>query len=507
MNNQIYTVDRSINREVFLDRISRAESALKCQGVKRNDVIAILLFNDSPYLEISLATARIGAFTVPINWHLTASEIDYILSDCQASIIIAHSHLYKKIEGKIPSNIKAIVVDMPPALLEAQRSSPEKISFESDNVIHYEELLSKSQPDNIEQNILPMGSILYTSGTTGKPKGVRRDAVTPEQSSKLTSVLEKMFGLGKGEVKALVPAPLYHAAPNMYASVISSMGFELVIMPRFDPEEMLRLIERHKISHIMLVPTMMHRLLRLPSNVRGKYDISSLQHVVTTAAHCPPEVKRGITSWWGPILYEFYGGTEIGGVTLCSPAQAIEKNGTVGKVISEAEVRIRGEDGNELQIGNIGEVYGRLNCFPDFTYINRDDQRKEIEWKGLITCGDIGYLDKDGFLFLCDRAKDMIISGGVNIYPAEIESALLENDAVLDCAIIGVPDEEFGESVFAYVVLEKDKSASRNSIEEFLRKRIAGYKIPKNFEFVSDLPREESGKMFKRKLRDQHLKL
>jgi long-chain acyl-CoA synthetase len=294
---------------------------------------------------------------------------------------------------------------------------------------------------------------------------------------------------------------MYHSAPNLYGLFAAQDGGLVIMQPRFDPEELLALIDEYRITHLHMVPIMFVRLLKLPDEVKKKYDVSSLEFVVHAAAPCPPDVKKQMIDWWGPVINEYYGGTETGGVVFHNSEEALRKPGTVGRPIPGGIVRIYDDEGNELGPNQIGEVYLRITDWPDFTYRGRDEERRACERDGLITCGDVGYLDEEGYLFLCDRKKDMVISGGVNIYPAEIEAVLINMPGVKDCAVFGIPDEEFGESLAAHVELQPGAELADAQVREFLGEHMARYKIPKVIEFATALPREDSGKIFKRKLR------
>jgi long-chain acyl-CoA synthetase len=273
-------------------------------------------------------------------------------------------------------------------------------------------------------------------------------------------------------------------------------------MPKFDAESLLQLIEQHRVTSIVMVPTMFVRLLRLPLEVRRRYDISSLRSVHHAAAPCPPDVKHAMIEWFGPIIHEWYGTTESSVVTACNSEEWLAHPGTVGRAIKGARIEIVDDHGAIAPPGQPGELYVGLDFYPDFTYHKRDDDRRQIGRNGLITGGDVGYLDEDGYLFLCDRKKDMVISGGVNIYPSEIESALLSIAAVHDCAVIGIPDPEYGEAVFAVVV--QDGSIDEATIRDVLAKRLARYKLPKTIEFRDSLPRDDAGKLLKRSLREPY---
>jgi long-chain acyl-CoA synthetase len=302
----------------------------------------------------------------------------------------------------------------------------------------------------------------------------------------------------------LLPGPLYHSAPNSFGLRAGRLGGVLVLMPRFEPEEFLRLVARERIDTVFMVPTMFIRLMKLPDSVRRKYDISSLSHVIHAAAPCPADVKRAMIDWWGPVIYEFYGSTESGAVTFANSEDALKKPGTVGKIAPGAELRFIGEDGRMLGRGEIGEIYSRIARSPDFTYHNKPEKRDEIERDGFITSGDVGYIDEDGYVFICDRKRDMVISGGVNIYPAEIESALHACPGVHDCAVFGIPDDEFGEALMAAVVPAPGVALDVAALRAHLKTSLADYKIPKHVEILKDLPREDSGKIFKRRLRDPY---
>ena len=345
--------------------------------------------------------------------------------------------------------------------------------------------------------------MIYTSGTTGHPKGVRRNAPTPEQTIAAERLRALIYGLNLG-VRALLPGPLYHSAPNSFGLRSGRLGGALVLMPRFDPEEFLRSIEAERIDTIFMVPTMFIRLLKLPEAVRQKYDTSSLRHVVHAAAPCPAEVKRAMIAWWGPVISEYYGSTESGALTFATSDDALKRPGTVGKILDGVELRFLGEDGEPLPQGEIGEIYSRVVDNPDFTYHNKPEKRAEIERDGFITSGDVGYIDEDGYVFICDRKRDMVISGGVNIYPAEIEAALHAVPGVHDCAVFGIPDDEFGEALMAVVEPQAGVTLDVADIRAQLKTSLAGYKVPKHLEILKNLPREDSGKIFKRRLRDPY---
>jgi len=294
---------------------------------------------------------------------------------------------------------------------------------------------------------------------------------------------------------------MYHSAPAAYAMGSARLGLSIVLQPRFDAEDMLRLIEKHKVSHMHIVPTMFVRLLRLPAEVKKKYDLSSLRWITHGAAPCAPPVKRQMIDWWGPVINEYYGATETGIVVWHNAAEALRKPGTVGRVVPGATMRIVDEQGRDVKPGEVGEIYLRGPMASDFTYNNDDAKRREIALGELVTVGDVGYQDPDGYLYLCDRKRDMIISGGVNIYPAEIESVLIQMPGVRDCAVFGIPDEEFGEQICAHVEPLAGTAIDATGVRAYLGQHLARYKVPKVVELSASLPREDSGKIFKRKLR------
>jgi long-chain acyl-CoA synthetase len=313
----------------------------------------------------------------------------------------------------------------------------------------------------------------------------------------------RMLGLGT-PVRTVITGPIYHSAPNGYATFTCQLGGFVALQARFDPEELLALVERHRITHLHMVPIMFVRLLRLPERVKAAYDLSSLRFVLHAAAPCPPEVKRAMIDWWGPIIHEYYGSTETSAVTSCDTAEWIAHPGTVGRAIEGAVVRTYRDDGTECATGEVGEVFARLFGWPDFTYHRHSQSRADHEREGLFSAGDIGFLDDDGYLHLRDRKVDMVICGGVNIYPTEIEACLLDMAGTADCAVFGMPDDEYGEALVAVIELDGTRPLSADDVRAHVRRHLAGFKVPKVIEFTTALPRQDSGKVFKRKLRQPY---
>lgn len=299
-----------------------------------------------------------------------------------------------------------------------------------------------------------------------------------------------------------VAAPLYHSAPNAITQFVVAAGdVDLFVDAKFDPEDFLRCVEENRITHAYIVPTMMVRLLKLPEETRAKYDISSLRFTISTGSPCPPDVKRAMIDWFGPVLNESYGASEIGFITLISAEEAIKKPGSVGKIIFGGSVKVLDDNMNELPPNEVGALYIHLPIFGDFNYTNEDGALQEQRQGEFTTVGDIGYVDEDGYVYISDRKKDMIISGGANIFPSEIEAELIQMTEIQDCAVFGAPDDEFGEAVVAAVQCMAGRSVTLEQVCAFLEPRLAKYKMPRKMDLHSELPREDSGKIFKAKLR------
>jgi long-chain acyl-CoA synthetase len=487
------------------ERAACAASGFASLGIGKGDVVALYLRNDFAFFEAATAAGLVGAYSTPVNWHNSPDEASYIFGNSGAKAIVIHADLYRPLAHVMPKGVAVLVVETPPEILSAYGIDP-ALGKQPAGTTLWEEWLKPFEPRAKGPDEAP-GSMIYTSGTTGHPKGVRRNPPTPEQAVAWQAVVGSVMGFdpkygNPADMVTVITGPMYHSAPNAYGLFAFRIGATVILQPRFDPEELLAYIDRYKVTHLHMVPTMFVRLLKLPDEVRKKYDLSSLRFVVHAAAPCPVHVKQAMIEWWGPVIFEYYGGTETGAVVFCDSKEWLAHPGTVGHAIPGAEIRVLGENGEELSKGATGEIVCRMLTIPDFTYHGDDEKRRRSEKQGLIALGDVGYLDGDGFLYLCDRAKDMIISGGVNIYPAEIEAELHKMPGVADCAVFGIPDEEFGEQVFAVVQRQPGADIGESDVRAFLRERIAGYKVPKRVEFRADLPREDSGKIFKRKLRE-----
>ncbi|HTU78492.1 MAG TPA: AMP-binding protein [Solirubrobacteraceae bacterium] len=491
--------------EQLYDGSLRATRGLVELGVGPGDRVALLLHNSIEFVQASLATVPVGAVRVPINWHWRAEEVAYVLADSSAKALVVHAGLLGAIRASIPEGLLVIAVPADAQPLQAGACGDRARDLHGsplDGVLWWPDWLAQYEPWAQAPESAP-ASMIYTSGTTGRPKGVVRSPPTDSQREATSALFGEIFQLAPGE-RTVIPAPLYHSAPNAYASAAVLRGMHMTLMTSFDAEEFLRIVAEERITVVQMVPTMFVRLLALPERVRSRYELSSLRWVVHAAAPCPPQVKRAMIEWWGPIVAEYYGGTETGPVTFATSEEWLARPGTVGRALAQATVKILDGDARELPAGESGEVFMRLDVLSDFTYEGDPRKRRAVERNGLISCGDIGYLDAEGYLYLNDRASDMVISGGVNIYPAEIEACLLSLPGVRDCAVFGIPDEQFGEALAAHVELDDGAQLSAEDVRAHVHARLAAYKTPRVVELVQELPREDSGKIFKRRLRDPY---
>jgi long-chain acyl-CoA synthetase len=473
-------------------RALRATRGLHELGIGAGDRVAILLRNSIEFLEASIATVPLGASAVPINWHWRGDEIAHVLLDSGAKALVVHADLWPAIAPSVPDGLALIVV---PADGDGSAEVP-------DGALRWPDWLAGNAPWAEPSEAAPV-SIIYTSGTTGRPKGVVRMPTADAQREAMQAMLGEIFRLAPGE-RTVIPAPMYHTAPNVYALSAAIRGMDMTIMRSFDAEEFLRIVAEHRVTVVQMVPTMFVRLLALPEHARSGHDLSSLRWIVHAAAPCPPEVKRAMIDWLGPIVAEYYGGTETGPVVFCTSEEWLAHPGTVGRPIERAVVKVLDAEGGELPTGESGEVYMWLDVWPDFTYTGDEEKRRAVERDGLVSCGDVGYLDADGYLYLNDRRSDMVISGGVNIYPAEIEACLLSLQGVRDCAVFGIPDDQFGEALAVHVELHDRARLTAEAVRDHVHSRLAAYKTPRVVEFSDSLPREDSGKIFKRRLREPY---
>jgi fatty-acyl-CoA synthase len=476
-----------------LDRRSNQGAQLfRSLGLKTGDHIALLMENCLPFMEVCWAAQRSGLYYTAISRYLTAEEIAYIVKDCGAKVVITTPQCIAAIAPLIGNAPGA------PIFYITGKAQPGFRSWDE---------ARDAQPATPIADEAAGYDMLYSSGTTGRPKGIKRPLTEPSilvPNPLLKLLCSTMCGMTADSVY-LSPAPLYHAAPLRFNMMCGALGGTSIIMEHFDAEEFLRLAEKHRVTQSQLVPTMFVRMLKLPEETRKKYNVSSLKGAVHAAAPCPADVKARMIAWWGPILIEYYAGSEGNGVTVSTSQDWLAHRGTVGRAVV-GEVKILDDDGNELPAGETGTVY--FAGGPQFAYHNDDDKTKRAyNERGWSTLGDVGYLDAEGFLYLTDRKAYMIISGGVNIYPQETEDVLITHPAVADVAVFGVPNEEMGEEVKA-VVQPHDMRKTGKELEAeliaFCRQHLSPIKCPKSVDFEAELPRTPTGKLVKRHLRDRY---
>ena len=466
------------------------------QGLRRGDSVALISPNSPLYFITYWAAIRSGLYITAINNNLSVDEAAYIVNDCGARAFVVHGAL---------ADVGEKLIDLTPRV-ELRLAAGGPIPGHRDFDTALAAVSAEPLPDQ------PIGrDMLYSSGTTGKPKGIKAPLAEyqiGEEPDPLFAVFGEAYGFSADTIY-LSPAPLYHSAPFRFSGMIQSVGGTVIVMPKFDPEAALAAIEKYKVTHSQWVPTMFIRMLKLPAEVRSRYDLSSHKVAVHAAAPCPVEVKQGMIEWWGPILQEYYAATEGVGATLIDSATWLRRPGTVGQALMGV-LHICDDEGNDVPTGQPGVIYFERDEFP-FEYHNAPEKTaaaqhpKHPTWG---TTGDIGYVDEDGFLYLTDRKAFMIISGGVNIYPQEIENALALHPKVTDLAVIGIPDPEMGEQVKA-VVQPADGVVPSAELEAellgFLRERIAHFKVPKSVDFVTELPRTPTGKLVKHQIRARYL--
>jgi long-chain acyl-CoA synthetase len=475
----------------LVGRAHQLVHALRSRGIGAGDVVAYALPNDLDIVVWQLATSEAGMRSLALNPVLSGDEMRAIVDHSGAVAIAVHAEHAGWAEQLAGADRVRVRVAVGGPIV---------------GFVDQADVLA-GHPTTAPQDRTAGSPITYSSGTTGKPKGVWRPQ--PDVDPSVLADLMKSFGHAfrfmPFEGVHLVTAGMHHGGCQGFYHGALNVGQPLVIHAKFDAEGMLKAIEHHRITTMYVVPTQFVRLLRLPAEVRARYDVSSLQVVVHAAAPCPLEIKKQMFEWWGPVIWETYGGTE-GAATIAKPQRWLEKPGTVGRAVRGMQVLVLDDDGNELPPGEVGHVYLK-DAGPKFEYRNDPELTASVHRGDAFTIGDVGYLDEDGYLFLCDRAKDMIISGGVNIYPAEIEGVLSAHPAVGDVAVIGIPDAEWGEQVKAIVEVTGDVRPSDELGEELIaycRDRLAGFKCPRSVDFRNHLPRTEAGKLYKRYLRDEY---
>ena len=470
-------------------RANQLARVLRERGVEPKDAVALMCGNRPEFAEVVAACSRIGARLTPINWHLTADETAYIIDNCSAKAFFADARYAPAASGAATQS---------PGATQLFAIGGSIDGFET-----YDDAIAGVDGSNIDDPVAGT-SMLYTSGTTGRPKGVMRRGTAPTATSVATA-----FSYDPATDVALCTGPLYHAAPLAFSlNVPLLQGLGIVLMDGWDAEETLRLIQEHRVTHSHMVPTMFHRLVTLPEDVRAKYDVSSLKVILHGAAPCPVAVKQALMDWVGPIVWEYYAATEGWG-SFVTPEEWLSKPGTVGKPSFDDGVRVLDDDGSPVAVGEVGTVYLKAPEVGRFEYYG-DAEKTKGAYLGsgdYFTLGDMGYFDEDGYLFLTDRSANLIISGGVNIYPAEVDAVLLQHPAVQDAATIGIPNDDWGEEVKAVVELKPSYAASGALAAELIehcRAQLAHYKCPRTVDFTDALPRHDTGKIYKRFLRDQY---
>ena len=472
------------------DRYGRGLQAL---GLRPGATVAGMLPNSTEALALFFAATQTGLYVVPVNWHLTSPEVAYTLSDSGAAAFVAHERF----------------ADVAAEAAEAAGIDP-GARFAVGAVPGFAPLaaLGADGPGGRPEPRTAGAPMVYTSGTSGRPKGVRRP-LTGDDPDKVPATAAWFFGIFSlapfDDHVHLCCSPLYHTAVLNFATISVQLGHPVVLMDRFEPEELLALIERHHVTHTHMVPTQFRRLLALPQATRDRYDVTSLRAVIHSAAPCPQDVKRRMLDWWGPVVIEYYAASEGGGTGITA-REWLERPGSVGKAWPGSEVRVLDAAGQDVPAGEPGLVYLRMGT-STFDYHQDEEKTRASRARGMFTVGDIGYLDADGYLYLCDRKSDMIISGGVNIYPAEIEAELSGHPAVDDVAVFGIPHDEWGEEIKAVVQPAPGAEpgpALTADLLAFLDGRVAKFKLPKTIDYVAELPRDPNGKLYKRRLRDPY---
>jgi long-chain acyl-CoA synthetase len=497
--------DRTLSGDALAARVSQVASGLIELGLTRGDNIAILMRNDFPIFEVTLAAQRIGVVPIGVNWHGNGREVGFILADSGAKALFAHADLLANVRGDIPRECRILRVQTPPEVVKSYNIDLARSLDTLPSDIIYENWRDAANHYTGETIPLPRG-INYTSGTTGNPKGVVREISDSEIARQFAERTMRAFGMDSGPIRAVMTGPLYHSAPGAYGQFAVRSGELLVLQPRFSAPDLLDLIERHRISHLHAVPTMFTRLLNLPEARRKSFDHSSLKAVAHGAAACPPRVKQAMIDWLGNVVLEYYAATEIGIVTCATSEEWLANPGTVGRAPSSAiSVAIFDGDGNRMGPGETGEIMFKSDVREFVKYHNRPDADADLKQGDWITLGDIGHMNENQYLWISDRKKDMVISGGVNIFPAEIEALISSCDGVADCAVFGVSDDDLGEVLVAYIERQKGAAVSVSDISATIRRSLGTLKTPRTITVVDSLPREDTGKLARRKVKQHFL--
>ena len=474
----------------LLARVNQITHGLRALGLRPGDAIASVLPNGAAALEVYLAALQAGWYLTPINWHFTVPEIAYLMRDCEAKAVFVHERF---------AAVGAAAAD------EAGIGAGARFGYGDVPGFAPVAALRDGQPEARPADRTAGATMHYTSGTTGRPKGVRRalTGLDPDEMAELGTGLLQFFGITTGPPNVhLVSSPNYHTAVTVFGGSALHMGHTLVCMDAWDSEQALALVDRYRVSNSHMVPTHFKRMLSLPEETKHKYDLSSMKWLIHAAAPCPIGIKQAMLDWWGPCVYEYYAATEGGG-TIATPDDWKARPGTVGTAWPISEIMIAGEDGRPCPPGTPGTIYMKMGI-SEFAYKDDPDKTAASRLRDFFTVGDIGYLDDGGYLFLCDRKSDMIISGGANIYPAEVEAEIIMHPKVADVAVFGIPDDDWGEQVKAVVQPAAGVTGDEELAAEILASldgRLARMKWPRSIDFTDELPRDPSGKLLKRRLR------
>jgi long-chain acyl-CoA synthetase len=477
--------DRALTWRQFVERRNRLAHALTAAGLAAGEHTVIYAHNSLEYLIAGAAVRAAGAIAVPMNHRLTADEVAYILDDADAvAVFVSRGFLptAERARAQAPRVRHWITLD---------GGSPAW-------AVPLDDLVARGRADAVVAAGGLGGSMIYTAGTTGKPKGALRRASDP---SSVVPRLAAMDALDPAHVH-LVAGPLYHSAPGGFALYAHMLGNTVVVMERFDAEEALRLIARHRCTSTFMAPILLQRIVDLPAAVRARHDVSSMRSIVMAAAPCPMRVKEEVLAFFGPVLYEFYGSTELGINTVLRPEDMLRKPGSCGRAAPGIDLAILDDAGRPCPAGTPGELFVRRYDGVFDGYYRNEAATRETQRGDWLSVGDVAWMDGDGFVYICDRKRDMIISGGVNIYPAEIEDVLHRHPAIQDAAVFGVPDAEWGERVHAAIEPRPGTSMTAEEVVAFCRARLAGYKVPREVSFHADFPRDGAGKLVKRTLRE-----
>ena len=482
--------DRELTWAEYGPRRNRVAHALLDLGIATGERLVVWSPNSIEYLLSVAATSAVGGVSVPMNHRLTAGEAAYVLDDSDAvAVFVGDAYV------DVAEEARAAAPRIRHWILLGRERRPW--------ATHIDDLAAAGSPEPIPPDPGRVGlgaSMAYTAGTTGKPKGALRSDVDPAVAFGWLQAMD----LADPDHVHLVAGPLYHSAPGAFAFLTQVMGGTCVVMPKFDATEALRTIEARRCTTTFMAPILLKRILDLPKDVRARYDVSSMRVILVGGAPCPNAVKERALDYFGPALYEFYGSSELGINTVLRPEDMLRKPGSCGRATAGIELGVFDDDGNPLPTGTPGELYVRRYKGMFDHYHKKPDATADATRGDWVSVGDIAYLDDEGFVYICDRKRDMVISGGVNIYPAEIEDVLHRHPAVADVAVFGVPDDEWGERVHAAVLLREGQTATAEDIKRFAREHLADYKMPRDVSFHDVFPRDSAGKLVKRLLRDPY---